>query len=336
MYLECGKIGRLNRMLMRLKKWISYAGQYPRMRPATFISNLWVVGLLFCFCVMVLVIVGGYSFSQRSSVAVPPENRQVLHVGACPIENVEKTRDQLQPFIGYLEKKTGYKVELTVTSDYQSIINKMAQKQIDVAWFGPFSYVLAHKEAGAQAFAGTENSNSGKIYYSMLIVHPESGIENLNQLRGHSLAFTDPGSTSGYLIPKAMLIKINLNPDKDLKSIAFLGQHDAAVLAVKKRLVDAAAVSSIILHNMREKGLVGDKDYRIIQTSEAIPGSGAVWAYREGLSAEVYSKVKEAFFSANHEEGALGFYAQEIGTFYPVEDRDYDIIRETSQALGMM
>ncbi|WP_371377917.1 phosphate/phosphite/phosphonate ABC transporter substrate-binding protein [Sporomusa aerivorans] len=297
--------------------------------------NYWLKRAWFGLCIAILIMSGGCAFSTRPAVTLPVDHRPVLHIGACPGESVEKTRDQLQPLMAYLEKKTGYRVELTVTQDYKSIISKMYQKQIDVAWFGPFSYILAQKIAGAQAFAGTENNKSGKVYYSMLIVHPETGIESVRQLTGHSLAFTDPGSTSGYLIPKAMLLKYGIDPDKDIKSAVFLGHHEAAIQAVKKRSVDAAAVSSIILGNMREKGMVGDNDYRIIQTSEAIPGSGTVWAYRAGLSADSKAKVKEAFFSANQEEGALGIFAAEFGSFVPVEDQDYDIIREISRLLGM-
>ena len=132
-----------------------------------------------------------------------------------------------------------------------------------------------------------------------------------------------------------MLLQNGIDPDRDLTSIEFREHHDAAILAVKNRIVDAAAVSSTVLDSMREKGIVGDKDYRIIQTSEAIPGSGAVWAYREGLEADFLAKIKETFFSANHEEGALGIFATEVGTFFPIDDHEYDVIRNTSHLLGM-
>jgi phosphonate transport system substrate-binding protein len=318
--------------MMRLLTFLS--GKNIRMR-TSLSAVLGRRGILVLGAILALLLSTGCVNLQRTSVTTQADNRLVLRIGACPVESSVKTQDQLEPFIKFLERKTGFRVELTVSSDYRSVINKMRQKEIDIAWFGPFSYILAHTEAGAQAFAGTENNKSGTIYYSIFIAHPETGIESVNQLRGHSLAFTDPESTSGYLVPKAILIKNGLDPSHDLKTIEFLGHHDAAVLAVKKRMVDSAAVSSIILENMREKGLVGDKDYRIIHTSEAIPGSGAVWAYREGLPADVVSKVKAAFFSANNEEGALGIFAEEIGKFYPVVDRDYDLIRETSKLLGM-
>ncbi len=287
--------------------------------------------LLPVLCFLVLLASAGCGSSQRQPTPAPVDNRQVLRIGACPVESVEKTHDQLAQFMDYLEKKTGYKVELTVTNDYRSVIDGMRKQEVDVAWLGPFSYIIAHKEAEAIAFAGSESAKGGRVYHSRLITHPETGIENVTQLRGHRIAFTDPDSTSGFLIPKAALIKNGLDPDKDLTTV-FLGHHDAVVLAVKKRTVDAAAVSSIILRNMREKGLVGDKDYRVIYTSEPIP-SGAVWAYREGITAEMQTKVKDAFFSATGEE-SLGLYGKEIGTFFPLKDSDFDIIRETSRLLG--
>ena len=290
---------------------------------------------LACFCFLVLV-TGGCALSHHLTAATEPTTqRQTLRIGAIPFESIEKTQDQLQPLIEYLEKKNGFKVELIVSNDYRSVIDKMRLKEIDIAMFGPYSYILAHKQAGAQAFASTENTKTGKKYYSVFIAHPATGIENIQQLRGRRLAFTDRESTSGYLVPKAMLLKNGINPDKDLESVEFFEHHDASILAVKKRLVDAAAVSSTILQNMREKGLVGDKDYRIIHTSEAIPGSGTVWAYREGLSAVFFTKVKDALFSANHEEGALGIFATEVGTFFPVDDREYDVIRDTSHMLEL-
>jgi len=300
-----------------------------------FISSKWIRLLLACLCFLVLVIAGGIFSHHQLATTEPSVPSQTLRIGAIPVESIEKTQDQLQPLIEYLEKKTGFKVELIVSTDYRSVIDKMRLKEIDIAMFGPFSYVLAHKQAGAQVFASTENSEAGKKYYSVFIAHPETGIENIHQLRERRLAFTDRDSTSGYLIPKAMLLKNGIDPDKDLQSVVFLEHHDASILAVKKRLVDAAAVSSTILQSMRVKGLIGDKDYRIIETSEAIPGSGTVWAYREGLSADFFAKVKDAFFSANHEEGALGAFATEVGTFFLVDDREYDVIRDTSHMLEM-
>ena len=140
--------------------------------------------MLACFCFLVLITEGCAFYRPSTTETEPSTPRQALRIGAIPVESVEKTQDQLQPFISYLEKKTGFKVQLIVSNDYQSVIDKMRLKEIDIAMFGPFSYVLAHKQAGAQAFASTESSKVGKKYYSVLIAHPATGIKNTRQLRG--------------------------------------------------------------------------------------------------------------------------------------------------------
>ena len=303
-------------------------------------EKLFIIGkrfgiVLLYFCCLAIVL-GGCSFLQRPvKIDEPAVPQPMLRVGAIPAESVEKTRDDLQSLMEHLEKETGFKVELLVTTDYRSVIDKMVQNEVDIAMLGPFSYVLANEKANAQAFASTEKSGIGKKYYSVVIVHPESGIENISQLQGRRLAFTDRNSTSGYLIPKTILLKNGIDPDVDLESVEFLDHHDAAILAVKKQMVDAAAVSSTILQNMREKGIVGDKDYRIIYTSGAIPGSGIVWAYRKGLSQETVAKIKNAVFEANRTEGALGIFGTEIGEFFPVDDQEFDAIRDAYHMLEM-
>ena len=109
--------------------------------------------MLACFCFLVLITEGCAFYRPSTTETEPSTPRQALRIGAIPVESVEKTQDQLQPFISYLEKKTGFKVQLIVSNDYQSVIDKMRLKEIDIAMFGPFSYVLAHKQAGAQAYS---------------------------------------------------------------------------------------------------------------------------------------------------------------------------------------
>jgi len=298
------------------------------------ISKRFSIGLL-CFCCLAAVFTGCSFLQQTAKIEEPPVPKPILRVGAIPAESVEKTRDQLQSLMEYLERETGFQVELIVTTDYRSVIDKMRQKEVDIAMLGPFSYILANEQANALAFASTEKNGIGKKYYSVFIVHPESGIADIKQLGGRRLAFTDRNSTSGYLIPQRILRNNGIDPDTDLESAEFLEHHDAAILAVKKQTVDAAAVSSTILQHMREKGILGDKDYRIIYTSEAIPSSGTVWAYREDFPQEAVGKIKNAFFNANHTEGALGVFGAEIGSFFPVEDRELDVIRNAYQMLEM-
>lgn len=293
---------------------------------------------LFVFLMIVIMgffVLSGCGVSEVRSSGQAEVKQPVLRVGAVPAESKEKTTDQFAQFMDYLGRKTGCKVELYVADDYEGIIYKMKQGKLDIAWFGPFSYVLAAEKAGARAFATDDNIREGTTYHSVWIVHPASSIYSIEQLPGHTVAFVDKASTSGYLIPQAMLKKLGIHADRDFTRVEFAGSHDAAILAVKKQQIEAAAVSDAILISLQQKGVIGEKDVRIIAQSPAIPTSA--WAYREAMSSGLLVKIKQAFFEvAREDKAALGMYGNDlVKGFVPADDQQYDIIRDTVHELGM-
>jgi phosphonate transport system substrate-binding protein len=295
-----------------------------------------ILKVLIFFVISIFIIEGLSGCGLRESGPVESEvTLPVLRVGAVPAESKAKTIDQFAKFMDYLGRKTGCKIELYVADDYEGIINKMKQGDLDIAWFGPFSYIIAAETAGAKAFAIDDNIKEGTIYHSVFIVHSASGIDSIEKLKGHTFAFVDKASTSGYLIPKMILKRQGIDSDHDLGKIEFVGSHDAAILAVKKRQVDAAAVSDAILISLQQKGVVGEKDLKIIKYSEAIPTSA--WAYRDGLPADLLNKIRQAFFDVDKEDKeALGMYGNDlVKGFVPVNDKQYDIIRNTVKELGI-
>ena len=110
-----------------------------------------------------------------------------LRIGATPGEDVAKISSRYEIFLKFLERKLGYKVELFTSTDYASVIEAMRSHKIDVAIFGPLSYVLAASVADAEAFASDYKKNTGNFYEAYIIVHPDSGIENMMQLKGKKL-----------------------------------------------------------------------------------------------------------------------------------------------------
>ena len=299
------------------------------------IININILKKVVFFVVSVFLIVGlsGCKLSEskkvESEVALP-----ILRVGAVPAESKAKTIDQFAKFMDYLGRKTGCKIELYVADNYEGIINKMKQGDLDIAWFGPFSYIIAADTAGARAFAIDDNIKEGITYHSVFIVHPASKINSIKEIKGHTFAFVDKASTSGYLIPKVILKRQGIDIDRDLANVEFAGSHDAAILAVKKRQVDVAAVSDAILISLQQKGVVEEKDFKIIEYSEEIPTSA--WAYRDGLPADLLTKVRQAFFDVVKEDKeALGMYGDDlVKGFVPANDKQYDIIRNAVKELG--
>lgn len=283
---------------------------------------------------LTLFVAGCGTSKEEVSGKAATQEIKTLRVGAIPAEDSQKTRENYKPLANYLEKKTGMKVEIFVATDYSGVIEAMRSGKLDVAMFGPFSYVLAADKAGAEAFVVEVRKGSGTSYKSIVITHPDNGITKLEDIKGRTYAFVDPASTSGNLIPRSFYKKNNIDPDKDFKTVIYAGGHDAAALAVKNRKVDAASMDDITYGSMKEKGLISDKDIKIIFSSDPIPGSP--WAMRKDLPAGLKNTLKEAYLNAAKEDpAALSAYGGKVEGYEPTEDKNYDVIRETAKILDL-
>lgn len=257
-----------------------------------------------------------------------------LRMGLIPADDAEEMVRAYQPVKEYLEQKLGLPVEIQVTSDYTAAIEAMRAKHLDLAWFGPFSYIIAANVAGAEALVnGVRKSDGRSDYHSIIVANVNSGIKTLADLKGKSFAFVDPASTSGNLIPRKILIDNGINPDKDFKTSFYAGTHNAVEYAVANGKVDAGADSDNSYDRMVKEGEIDPNVNVIIYKSEAIQGSPI--AVRGDLPAELKLLIQGALVKMDQQtimkvDGWGG-----IEKYKSVSDRDYDVIREVAKVLGM-
>ncbi len=291
-------------------------------------------GFLLALSLLLAVFLVAGCSATTSNTAQPAPEMKVLRVGAIPAEDGQKIREAYKPLTAYLEKKTGLPVELFVATDYSGVIEAMRSGKLDIAYFGPFSYILAVDKANAEAYTVEIRKGTGTSYKSIVISYPGSGIEKLEDIKGHTYAFVDPASTSGNLIPRSFYKQKNIDPDKDFKSVIYAGSHDAAALAVKNHKVDAASMDDITYGNMKEKQLISDQDVKVIYQSEPIPGS--VWAWRKDLPNSLKTTIKEAFLNiAKEDPAALRAYGGAVEGYADTSDANYNIIRDTAKILNL-
>lgn len=291
--------------------------------------------LLIALLLLTLSLVSGCSTgTQTSQESQTAQEIKVLRVGAIPSEDSQKVRAAYKPLVDYLEKQTGMKVELFVATDYSGVIEAMRSGKLDVAYFGPFSYIMAADKANAEAFAVEQKKGSGTSYRSIVITSPESGINSLEDLKGHSFAFVDPASTSGNLVPRSFLKKKGIDPDQDFKSVIYAGGHDACELAVKNHKVDAAADADDNYDLMKANGLISDKDIKVIFTSDPIPNSP--WAWRKDLPEDLKAKIKTAFLNmAQNDPSGMGKIGKGIEQYVKTNDAAYNGIREIAKIMNI-
>jgi phosphonate transport system substrate-binding protein len=254
-----------------------------------------------------------------------------LTIGLIPSEDSQAMIESSKQVLDDLQAKIGMPVVPFVATDYNGIIEALRSGKLDVAYLGPFSYVLATSVADVEAFSVAVTKKTGQsAYKSVILARKDSGIHSLADLKGHTFAFVDPSSASGHLFPKAGLEQAGFAPDTLFKRVIFSGSHDASILAVENKKVDAAAVADRIFASAVAKGVVKQDDFEIVWSSKPIPESPMVW--RKALDPQLKKKVADALASIKDvpwgDQGVLN-------GFQPTTDASYDVVRETAKVLDL-
>ncbi|MBV8085933.1 MAG: phosphate/phosphite/phosphonate ABC transporter substrate-binding protein [Chloroflexi bacterium] len=195
-----------------------------------------------------------------------------MRFGVETFETAAKLDTQYRPYVAQLASNLGCKVELSITTSYNAEIEAMRAGKLELAEFGPLGYVLAHQVANAQVVATfADQNNKPATYYASIVTWPGSGITDLKGIAGHSFAYSDPASTSGYLFPAYAIRKVaNLDPQTGIKPV-FAGSHTASYEAIRNHKVDAGELNSDQIASATREGSYKDTDFPTLWKSEPIP-----------------------------------------------------------------
>ena len=263
-----------------------------------------------------------------ASAAAPGADPKTLRVALLPDENASTIIQNAQPLKVHLEKAVGRPVDLVVTTDYSSMIEAMRFGRIDVAYFGPLSYVLARSKAEIEAFA-VGVSRGSPTYTSVVVVPADSTIRALADLRGRTVAYGDTASTSSHLVPRAMIQDAGLVAKDDYKTV-YLGAHDAVARAVETGKVDAGALSKPIFESLLKSGKVDGAKVRVLAETKPIPNYPM--ALQAKLAPELKVRIRAAFLDIKDPALLKNFRAE---AFAPTDDRAYDVLRDTAKVLNL-
>jgi phosphonate transport system substrate-binding protein len=218
-----------------------------------------------------------------------------------------------------MSTKTGYNIKAFFASDYAGVIEAMRFNKVQVAWFGNKSAMEAVDRAKGEIFAQMVNADGTKGYYSHMIVHKDSPVNNLDDLlkMSKNLTFSngDPNSTSGFLVPSYYVFSKNKVDPKTMFKAVRGANHEANALAVANKQIDVATNNSETLGRIKDRMPEKASNIKVIWTSPLIPSDPMV--IRSDLDPAVKAKIKDFFYSygSNDTEKATLMQLQKITGF---------------------
>jgi len=251
-----------------------------------------------------------------------------------PSVDAKRIANNAKQLVDFLEKETGYYYTTAVPASFVAVVEAFGTKKADIAGINTFSYLMANEKYGAEARLRVVRDGNEITYRGQFLARYDSGIDSITDIDNHSIAFVDPSSTSGFILPKAMLDKKRIKPSEQV----FAMRHDNVVIMVYQRQVDAGATywapphpetGEILDARMRVKQQFPDveRKVKIIGFTEEIPNDPLV--FRKDMDEEMKKKVIDAFIKfVATEEGRKAMYEiYDIINLIPAKDSDYDKLR---------
>lgn len=275
---------------------------------------------------------------QREQSGGPPQQiaREVgetLRLTIVPYEALEKLEDEYTPMAQYLARKLGRKDGRFIkVVDYAGTLAALEAGQVDVAYLSPLPYALATSRMKVQPLAMP--IVKGKLtYQGIVFVRSDSPIKRLSDLKGRTMAFGDPTSTSGYLLP-LRLLEQNGVPANALKRWYHAGDANVVVTAVENGAADAGAAYENVFEVAYRETPEKTKLMRAIGRTEAIPNG--IYVARGDMPPSQVEALKKAFLDMNSDpEGKTALEKIPQDGIVAPDDKMFDGVREKAVALNL-
>ena len=258
----------------------------------------------------------------------------VFKMTAIPDESPTELARQAVPLVKYLEQQLGMKVEFTPVSDYAAAVEALVNKQVDMAWYGGFTFVQANIRSGGKVIPLVQREEDEKFRSVFITSDPD--IKTLADLKGKTVSFGSQSSTSGHLMPRSVLLQANIDPDKDFKRVAYSGAHDATIAAVAAGKVDAGALNISVWDKFVADKKVDTSKVKVIFTTA--PYFDYNWTVHADMPAAQREKLTKAFLSlsAATPEGKEVLDLQRATRFVPTKVENYKGIEAAGRNAGLL
>jgi phosphonate transport system substrate-binding protein len=257
-----------------------------------------------------------------------------FRITAIPDESPTELARKAAPLVKYLEQRLGTKVEFTPVTDYAAAVEALANQQVELAWFGGFTFVQALIRSGGKAIPLVQREEDAQ--FRSVFITTEASIKSLADLKGKTLSFGSQSSTSGHLMPRSFMMAAGIDADRDLRRVAYSGAHDATVAAVASGKVDAGALNISVWEKLVTDKKVDPAKVRVFYTTP--PYFDYNWTVHADMPAAQRERLSKAFLDLSKAtpEGREILELQRATRFVPTQVANYSGIESAARSAGLL
>lgn len=256
--------------------------------------------------------------------APPADWPKTLRLGYVPVQGKSEQVDVYLLVGQHLARELNLEVKMVAKPSYLEVISELRNRAVEAANLGPYAYVEAAELAGVEAVVMELDPQGRRGYQSIIITRADSEINSVENARGKVLAFSDPKSTSGFLVTMLHFLQdLKTPPAVFASQVVFAGSHGAVARGVFDRRFALGATGDLDFARALEEMNLNEKDFRVLWTSRMI--SGTPYCLRQDLPQSFKTAFREAMVNMKDPETLARL---KIGGFSVATDSDYNIIRE--------
>ncbi|HWR58577.1 MAG TPA: phosphate/phosphite/phosphonate ABC transporter substrate-binding protein [Thermodesulfovibrionales bacterium] len=284
-----------------------------------------------CICLTVV-----SACSKREAEAPRKIHQETqLVIGLIPEHHIFDQIQRYKPLADYLSARIGSKIKLKVLPRYGNIIDNFISESMDGAFFGSFTYALAHAKMGVEVLARPERSDGVSTYYGLIFVRKDSGIRTVQDMKGKRFAFVDKATTAGYLLPLGYFPKHGVRNYKAfLKEVYFTGTHEDAINDVLNKKADIGAAKNTVYERIAKENDRITKELLVLEKSLRVPENSL--AVRKDLDESLKKKLKETLLAMHDDpEGKKVLSVFGARRFIETTDNDYAPVLDYAKEVGL-
>lgn len=245
-----------------------------------------------------------------------------VRIGAVPALTVTATIRQYQPVVDYLNNKLNINGQLMPQKDFLTVLEKLRDGELDAGIFGSLLCYRAITEIGALPLARPEIGGDS-TYEGLVFARKDSGIKDIDGLKGKVFAYVDRNTSAGYVYPRALLKEKGYDADQFFKEAVFAGKHDAAVLMVLNRKAGGGAAKDDVYYRLAKDDPRIERELRVLHLSSARFPDRTI-AVKKDFDPALAEKLKQALIAMDkNEEGRSALKAAGFDRYIPTGTEDF-------------